>query len=148
MNMALLQGCRLVGMALLIVGGTELPSTGRWLAHLATEGQGLTTATRQEGHIRVYRIIDYSVVDPRINWGPNGYGRGADGSAFEIDDARIPKSNIAIHHNYTRGNQGFLEVTWADLARNPTYRTTFNSSSRFGAALSAESKTTPSFDAA
>jgi hypothetical protein len=68
------------------------------------------------------RIINYSVVDPRINWGPNGYGRGADGSAFEIDDARIPKSNIAIHHNYTRGNQGFLEVTWADLARNPTYR--------------------------
>ena len=68
------------------------------------------------------RIINYSVVDRRINWGPNGYGRGADGSAFEIDDARTPKSNIAIHHNYTRGNQGFLEVTWADLARNPTYR--------------------------
>lgn len=77
-------------------------------------------ADRQE--VSHNRIINYSVVHPRINWGPNGYGRGADGSAIEIDDARIPKSNIAIHHNYTRGNQGFLEVTWADVARNPPYR--------------------------
>lgn len=67
------------------------------------------------------RIFNYKAIDPRINWGPNGYGRGADGSAIEIDDARVPKSNISIHHNYTRDNQGFLEVTWSDLARNPSY---------------------------
>ncbi len=68
------------------------------------------------------RIINYQAIDPRINWGPNGYGSGADGSAIEIDDARVPKFNISIHHNYSRDNQGFLEVTWSDLARNPTYR--------------------------
>lgn len=68
------------------------------------------------------RIFNYRAVDPRINWGPNGYGRGADGSAIEIDDARVAKTNIVIHHNYTRDNQGFLEVTWSDVARNPDYR--------------------------
>ncbi|HSH17255.1 MAG TPA: choice-of-anchor Q domain-containing protein, partial [Verrucomicrobiae bacterium] len=68
------------------------------------------------------RIFNYRAVDPRINWGPNGYGSGADGSAFEIDDARVAKTNIVIHHNYTRDNQGFLEVTWSDVARNPDYR--------------------------
>lgn len=68
------------------------------------------------------RIFNYRAEDARINWGPNGYGRGADGSAFEIDDARVAKTNIVIHHNYTRDNQGFLEVTWSDVARNPDYR--------------------------
>jgi hypothetical protein len=68
------------------------------------------------------RIFNYRAEDARINWGPNGYGSGADGSAFEIDDARVAKTNIVIHHNYTRDNQGFLEVTWSDVARNPDYR--------------------------
>lgn len=68
------------------------------------------------------RIINYTVVNPLINWGPNGYGSGADGSAIEIDDARVPKSNISIHHNFSQGNQGFLEVTWSDVQRNPLYR--------------------------
>jgi hypothetical protein len=68
------------------------------------------------------RIFNYRAEDERINWGPNGYGRGADGSAFEIDDARVAKTNIVIHHNYTRDNQGFLEVTWSDVGRNPDYR--------------------------
>ncbi len=68
------------------------------------------------------RIINYRAVDPRINWGPNGYGGGADGSAIEIDDARVDKSRISIHHNYSRDNQGFLEVTWSDLARHPSYQ--------------------------
>jgi len=67
------------------------------------------------------RIFNYSVVDSRINWGPNGYGNGADGGAIEIDDGRVPKSNIEIHHNYSRDNQGFIEVTWTDLVQNPPY---------------------------
>ena len=67
------------------------------------------------------RIFNYSVVDPRINWGPDAYGSGADGSAIEIDDARNPKANISIHHNYTRDCQGFLEVTWSDVLQSPTY---------------------------
>lgn len=67
------------------------------------------------------RIFNYSVVDPRINWGPNSYGGGADGGAIEIDDARFPKSNISIHHNYSRDCQGFIEVTWSDVAQNPPY---------------------------
>lgn len=66
-------------------------------------------------------VINYSAVDSRINWGPNGYGNGADGGVIEIDDGRVPKSHIEIHHNYTRDNQGFIEVTWSDLVQNPPY---------------------------
>lgn len=66
-------------------------------------------------------VINYSVVDSRINWGGNSYGGGADGGVIEIDDGRVPKSNIEIHHNYTRDNQGFIEVTWSDLVQNPPY---------------------------
>lgn len=68
------------------------------------------------------RIFNYSAVDPRITWGPDSYGGGADGGAIEIDDARIEKSNISIHHNYSRDCQGFLEVTWTDVQQNPPYK--------------------------
>ena len=67
------------------------------------------------------RIFNYSAVDPRITWGPDSYGGGADGGAIEIDDARVPKANISIHHNYTRDCQGFLEATWTDVQKNPSY---------------------------
>lgn len=67
------------------------------------------------------RIINYSVVHPNINWGINSYGGGADGGAIEIDDARIEKTNISIHHNYSSDCQGFLEVTWSDIVKNPKY---------------------------
>jgi len=72
--------------------------------------------------VRYNRVFNYSVVDPRISWGPNSYGGGADGGAMEIDDARFPKTHISIHHNYTRDCQGFLEVTWNDVKKNPTYK--------------------------
>lgn len=68
------------------------------------------------------RVFNYSAVDPRITWGPDSYGGGADGGAIEIDDARYEKSNISIHHNYTRDCQGFLEVTWTDVTQKPDYR--------------------------
>ncbi|MBK8516125.1 MAG: hypothetical protein IPL55_07500 [Saprospiraceae bacterium] len=67
------------------------------------------------------RIINYKAVDPNITWGPDSYGGGADGGAIEIDDARYPKSNISIHHNYSSDCQGFIEVTWTDVAQNPPY---------------------------
>ena len=34
----------------------------------------------------------------------------ADGGALEIDESSIPKENISIHHNYSVGNEGFLEI--------------------------------------
>jgi hypothetical protein len=34
---------------------------------------------------------------------------GHDGGAIEIDDRKYPKQNIQIHHNYSKGNQGFIE---------------------------------------
>lgn len=68
------------------------------------------------------RIVNYSAVDPHIGWGPNSYGGGADGGALEIDDARYDKSDISIHDNETRDNQGFLEVTWKDVKKGPKYR--------------------------
>ncbi|NUU05228.1 choice-of-anchor Q domain-containing protein [Leifsonia sp. C5G2] len=36
---------------------------------------------------------------------------GADGGAIEIEGFTYSKDNITIHHNYSRGSQGFLEVT-------------------------------------
>lgn len=36
---------------------------------------------------------------------------GADGGAVEIEGFTYNKNNITIHHNYSRGSQGFLEVT-------------------------------------
>ena len=66
------------------------------------------------------RIFNYRAEDPRIRW-KSGIGGGADGGAFEIDNARYDKSHISIHHNYTRDCQGFLEVTWSDVASNARY---------------------------
>ncbi len=37
----------------------------------------------------------------------NEYGH--DGGAIEINDRKIPKENISIHHNRSYGNQGFIE---------------------------------------
>ncbi|TZF85509.1 hypothetical protein FW774_00045 (plasmid) [Pedobacter sp. BS3] len=68
---------------------------------------------------RYNKIFNYRAEDPRINWG--GDAGGADGGAFEIDDARYDKANISIHHNYTRDCQGFLEVTWTDVLQHPAY---------------------------
>jgi hypothetical protein len=46
---------------------------------------------------------------------------GGDGGAIEIDDGRNHKDNIHIHHNQTRHNMGFLEISWThDIARMPT----------------------------
>lgn len=36
---------------------------------------------------------------------------GADGGAFEIEGFAHDKNNITLDHNYSRGSQGFLEVT-------------------------------------
>lgn len=36
---------------------------------------------------------------------------GADGGAVEIEGFLYSKDDITIHHNYSRGSQGFLEVT-------------------------------------
>ena len=72
--------------------------------------------------VRYNTVINYSAVNSNINWGPDGYSSGADGGAIEIDDARVPKQNISIHHNYTRDCQGFMEVTWSDVLQKPDYR--------------------------
>lgn len=70
---------------------------------------------------RYNRIFNYRAENPNIRW-EGGVGGGADGGAFEVDDARYDKSNIHIHHNYTRDCQGFLEVTWTDVKQHPDYR--------------------------
>jgi hypothetical protein len=71
--------------------------------------------------VRYNRIFNYRAEDPRYFWG-HGYGGGADGGAIEIDDARNNKLHIHIHHNYTKDNQGFLEVELGDVAYNPIYK--------------------------
>ena len=44
------------------------------------------------------------------NYVATGGAYGADGGAIEIDFAGIPKRDIEIHHNWSVGNCGFLEV--------------------------------------
>lgn len=65
--------------------------------------------------IRNYRAEDASIVWKTV--GP----LGADGGAIEVDDGRAPKHDIAIHHNFSQGNQGFLEVTYKDVVTAPDY---------------------------
>jgi hypothetical protein len=43
---------------------------------------------------------------------------GHDGGAIEIDDRDYPKQNIRIHHNYSKGNQGFIEFVGRTLQDN------------------------------
>ena len=46
---------------------------------------------------------------------------GGDGGAIEIDDGRNHKDNYHIHHNKTKHNMGFLEISWdADIEKKPT----------------------------
>lgn len=46
---------------------------------------------------------------------------GGDGGAIEIDDGRNHKDNYHIHHNTTKHNMGFLEISWdADIEKEPT----------------------------
>ncbi len=71
--------------------------------------------------VRYNSVINYRAEDPGIHW-KSGTGGGADGGAFEVDDARFDKSDIHIHHNYTRDCQGFMEVTWTDVKQHPEYR--------------------------
>ncbi|MEM7531941.1 MAG: hypothetical protein AAF639_07190 [Chloroflexota bacterium] len=62
--------------------------------------------------------ISYNIIE---NMYVEGGEWGGDGGAIEIDDGRNHKDNIHIHHNQTRHNMGFLEISWFhDLARMPT----------------------------
>ena len=46
---------------------------------------------------------------------------GGDGGAIEIDNGRNHKDNIYIHHNQTKHNMGFLEISWDyDIQKMPT----------------------------
>lgn len=46
---------------------------------------------------------------------------GGDGGAIEIDNGRNHKDNIHIHHNRTKHNMGFLEISWEyDIQKMPT----------------------------
>ncbi len=53
-----------------------------------------------------------------INYWSKGGTYGADGGAIEIDDQKHAKDNIKVHHNYSVGNEGFLEVTAGARADN------------------------------
>lgn len=45
-----------------------------------------------------------------INYFAKGGAFGADGGAIEIDNREYANDNIEIHHNYSVGNEGFLEI--------------------------------------
>lgn len=61
--------------------------------------------------IRYNRVFNMRAEDTRIPWD------GADGGAFEVDDQRNDKTHIAVHHNYTRDCQGFMEITGMDVLK-------------------------------
>ncbi|MFC1620224.1 choice-of-anchor Q domain-containing protein, partial [Candidatus Neomarinimicrobiota bacterium] len=54
-----------------------------------------------------------------INYVRTGGTFGADGGAIEIDNEDYPNNNINIHHNWSVGNEGFLEIIWgSDITRD------------------------------
>ncbi|MBC8181517.1 hypothetical protein H8E88_10380 [candidate division KSB1 bacterium] len=53
-----------------------------------------------------------------VNYFSKGGRFGADGGAIEIDDQKHARDNIYIHHNYSTGNEGFLEITTGASADN------------------------------
>jgi len=55
------------------------------------------------------RITNYKAV---------GGAFGADGGAIEIDEQKHAKNNIYVHHNYSIGNEGFLEITKGSSTNN------------------------------
>jgi len=55
------------------------------------------------------RITNYKAI---------GGAFGADGGAIEIDDQKYAKDNIYVHHNYSVGNEGFLEITKGTSTNN------------------------------
>ncbi|MEN6363274.1 MAG: choice-of-anchor Q domain-containing protein [Bacteroidales bacterium] len=61
--------------------------------------------------VRYNRVFNIRAENAQIPW------NGADGGAFEVDDQRNDKTNIAIHHNYTRDCQGFMEITGMDVLK-------------------------------
>jgi hypothetical protein len=62
--------------------------------------------------------ISYNTIE---NMYVEGGEWGGDGGAIEIDDGRNHKDNIHIHHNQTKHNMGFLEISWYDdIERRPT----------------------------
>ena len=61
--------------------------------------------------------ISYNTIE---NMYVEGGEWGGDGGAIEIDDGRNVKDNFYIHHNKTKHNMGFLEISWdADIAKMP-----------------------------
>lgn len=61
---------------------------------------GIMVAT-SNNEISYNKITNYTV---------SGGAFGADGGAIEIDNEAYAKENINIHHNYSSGNEGFLEI--------------------------------------
>jgi hypothetical protein len=39
---------------------------------------------------------------------------GADGGAIELDNENFPNHNVDIHHNWSIGNEGFVEIIWGE----------------------------------
>ncbi|MGN9809978.1 choice-of-anchor Q domain-containing protein [Micromonospora sp. BQ11] len=66
---------------------------------------------------------------------------GADGGAVEIEGFDHDKNNIDIHHNYARGNQGFLEVTETHSANVRLY---YNMTDDYQQFIAWDTTTTPS----
>ncbi|WP_169582074.1 MULTISPECIES: choice-of-anchor Q domain-containing protein [Microbacterium] len=66
---------------------------------------------------------------------------GADGGAIEIEGFLHQKNNISIHHNYSRGSQGFLEVTETSSSN---VSLTYNVSDDYQQFIAWDTTTTPS----
>ncbi len=66
---------------------------------------------------------------------------GADGGAIEIEGFLYNKDDITIHHNYSRGSQGFLEVT---ETTSSNVSLTYNVSDDYQQFIAWDTTTTPS----
>lgn len=66
---------------------------------------------------------------------------GADGGAVELEGFLYNKDNVTIHHNYSRGSQGFLEVT---ETTSTNVSITYNVSDDYQQFIAWDTTTTPS----
>lgn len=69
---------------------------------------GIMVAT-SNNEISYNRITNYTV---------SGGTFGTDGGAIEIDNDAYANDNINIHHNYSSGNEGFLEIIGSTPSTN------------------------------
>ncbi|WP_025156719.1 choice-of-anchor Q domain-containing protein [Leifsonia aquatica] len=99
--------------------GVKVYGAGSKVLHNTFQHLRIAFRGMDSGHETSYGAIGVSIDNSQVEVAYNDFidcrstdsPYGADGGAIEIEGFLHTKDDIAIHHNYSRGSQGFLEVT-------------------------------------